>query len=208
MANQPESEDPHEAMLAGLRKALAYHRDPDSKDGGRLAAIVALDAVADYLHSIPEVRQDELHSPLANLKLALQDYEAGLSPGIFRRANTTGRNRDPTEWEVVKAAAALAMAWLMQGGDQRMDAARWVANQLQARGWKLRGRDDKQIRASTVARWRDDAEAGLPSEDLDADLYRDLKASPEIFGISPKSAATKLLDWLHSRFPPDHTISG
>ncbi len=57
-------------LCARLRKARDYQRgrdrshDKDAVHGGRLAAIVALDAVLDFLEHVPSVRQDKLHEPL------------------------------------------------------------------------------------------------------------------------------------------------
>ncbi len=117
MDNSDDDTSPLAKLCARLRKARDYQRgrdrshDKDAVHGGRLAAIVALDAVLDFLEHVPAVRQDKLHEPLANLKHALLDYEIGLNPALFERPAWTGGGRKPkpSDRMVLRAAAAVAM---------------------------------------------------------------------------------------------------
>ncbi len=121
--NSPLAE-PLAELCARLRKARDYQRgrdrshDKDAVHGGRLAAIVALDAVLDFLEHVPAVRQDKLHEPLANLKHALLDYEIGLNPALFERPAWTGGGRKPKQSDrmVLRAAAAVAIEWYNHPG--------------------------------------------------------------------------------------------
>lgn len=193
--------DSRENLLSGLRKALNYHRDEGADDGGRLAAIVALDAVSDFIWCIQEVREERLHEPLANLKFALLDYQMELNPAMFRRPKPPNRPRDSTERVVLRAVAALAMEWLFQDGNGRKEAGKRVARKLNHFGYEMPGAD-KTIRGGTVEDWRDWAVAGSVSKELDADLFRDFKDRPQQMGSGLENAADNILDWLHTRYPP------
>ena len=198
MDDSDNNNSPIGKLLAGLRKARNYQRGKDSSDdkeavhGGRLAAIVALDAVLDFLGHIPEVREEKLHEPVANLKQALLDYEHGLNPTLFNRPpwESGGRPPDPSDREVLKAVAASAMELYMRAGHDRKAAAGKVARYLKG----------PEITADKVADWRDHAKAGLPSEDRDADLYEFLVAR-QVGYAEHEAIAQQILNWFTARYP-------
>ena len=77
-----------EALLNSLREAKARHIDPEAEDGGRLAAINALDAALQFIRSLPGVEEERLHIPLTSLSGALLDYTDGRNPRLFDRSTT------------------------------------------------------------------------------------------------------------------------
>jgi hypothetical protein len=97
--------------------------------------------------------------PLGALAAALRDLAQGARPALFfkRRKKGPGRPKD-LSFEAARGAIAGAVAALINWGEKRPDAGRFVAARLKVLGLRLPNGD--LIGAKQVLRWRDEIGAG------------------------------------------------
>lgn len=153
------SED-FEAQLEKLRTALAdslvlFNSTPE----GRVGALTALNAVHDFIESVPELRGRQLSTPLVVFACALADLERGMTPRMLMKAvREGGRPPTATGRGAIKGGAAAVMTRLMRAGFDKKAAAEAVAQKLRELGVSNDGRRD--LTAQTVASWRNSMSTG------------------------------------------------
>ena len=166
-----------ERLELGLTKALAAVAESE-----RQAAITAVDAVLEYIVSIPEWEGRDLGGPLWQLLTALKDLEFG-RVGSMLAPNPAVRNRKPDAGirKIVKAYALFCVDILRRSGWSVTDGCKIVANTLQANGFPLGGRTESPSWKS-VNGWRDRF-TKLAKDDQTRETFEGLK--PHIDALRP-----------------------
>jgi hypothetical protein len=141
---------PLEQLELGLTNALALTAQSE-----RRAAIAAVDALLEFVVSIPGWERRELGGPLFQLLTALNDLESGRA-GSMLAPNPAVRNRKPDAGmrKIVKAYALFCVDVLCQSGSSLTDACGVVAKSLQENRFPLGGRAESAPWKS-VKGWRD-----------------------------------------------------
>jgi hypothetical protein len=139
-----------ERLELGLTQALGLV--PQSE---RNAAMMAVDAVLEFVSSIPGWERRNLGGPLWQLLTALNDLEAG-RVGSMLAPNPAVRNRKPDAGmrKIVKAYALFFVDVLCRSGWSVIEGCTIVAKSLQENGIRLGGRIDSPSWKS-VKGWRD-----------------------------------------------------
>jgi len=173
----------------------------NSGDSGLAGVQVALNSVFKYCQSIGVPHQSL--RPLLGLRAALDDVSKGVKTDLLQ-PNLTGRKPPKTfQHKQVRVTAAACMELYMQGGSNRKNAAKKVADKLIS----LRVNLHRSIRSgnrqgawSTVARWRSEFKEGH-HDDIYVKSYQNLiKQALEVLIDDPNLAADQLLGNLPSNF--------
>ena len=157
--------------LAHLREQLcnAHKQAVTNQDGGGLeAARLALSAVIELLHSIPDFDKVEVLGPLLELSDALDDLARGKRPEMFKVKGGAGRPGDPMNVLYLEAWVAAAMQVLMECFNVReKEAAARIASVVRKSRKSLSDVDGKSVR-----NWRRKFEDGS-FDDFGVQRYRD-----------------------------------
>ena len=173
-----------------LRDAHKYYKEDE--DHGRIGAIAAINAVAEFVRSIEQFHRDGLADPLIAISNALTDLDEGAKQHpMLTPKKASGGRPDITERQALRAEAAATMELAMQAGMGLEEAARMVAVHLQNRGVHIRGHD-QNLTWDTVKQWRDRLRSG-DQEDFAAQYYRDLIETPRPLGADPSTVKKLLL---------------
>jgi hypothetical protein len=160
-------------LRAALAEALEIYQV--ASDGGRIAAIMALNAVDELIDTIDDSKASNLALPLAMLSSALADLGKGLVARMLEPRKLSGGRPVATHTrEIVKGAAAACMSMLMIIGYTRTEAAKSVKAVLSRNGFALGGRQELTWRS--VATWRDQFAQATKG---DATLLKEIKYTPE-----------------------------
>jgi hypothetical protein len=126
-----------------------------------------------FLDADRTVRDHFLTRPLGTLAKSLRDLGQGARPALFfdRPKKGPGRPKD-VSFEAARGAIAAAVATLIEWGEGRNAAGKFVAEQLQEIGLKLP--TGGTVQTKHVLRWRDDI--GATASTLAENTYRDAKA--------------------------------
>jgi hypothetical protein len=138
-------------------------------------------SLAHFLDDDIAIRGAGLTRPLGILATALRDLGQGARPRLFfgRPKKKGGRPKD-VSFEAARGSIAAAVAVLIEGGESRAEAGKYVADQV--RQARLTMPNGKPIMPEQVLRWRD--EIGGTASELAESTYRDVcakyaKASPD-----------------------------
>jgi hypothetical protein len=166
-----------EKVEIGLTTALGLIAQSDRK-----AAIAAIEALLEFVVSIPGWERRNLGSPLWPLLTALNDLEFG-RVGSMLAPNPAVRNRKPdaTMRKIVKAYALFCVDVLSRSGWSPTEGCGIVARSLQENGFPLGGGIDSPPWKS-VKGWRDRF-TKLPEGDQTRASYEGLK--PHLDSQSP-----------------------
>jgi|ERR1039458_884775 hypothetical protein len=158
--------------------------------GGRIAAILAINGIVEFIDSVDELKSQELSVPLGMLGAALADLEGGTVSDMLKPAPRPrgGRPKDPTNWENIKGQAAATMEFLMYVPG-REAAAKSVAAVLKREGIKLD--NDIELTWRTVAGWRDQIKSSRTKSEAKETFRYVLKINQELSG---REALLKKLD--------------
>jgi hypothetical protein len=148
-------------------------------------------SVITFLDQDVIVRGVGLTRPFGILAAALRDLDQGARPQLFfdRPKKGPGRPKD-ISFEVARGAIAAAVAMLMEAGESRHEAGRFVANQVRRAG--LRSPEGKPILGKHVIRWR--YEMGGAASPLAESTFRDILAKysvvpPEVIAVKARRRA-------------------
>jgi hypothetical protein len=161
-------------LEAGLRAANAQ-----LKEKSRDAAVTALHAVMDFIHSVPALIDQNLGTSIWALLAALEDLNHGRVVAMLAPAQVGSRKREASIRKVAKAYAIFAVDILRSAGSSVPEACRFVAKELKRAGIVLGGRqttpDWKSIKS-----WRDRI-SRLPATDQERHTLEGLrKAVPRL----------------------------
>jgi hypothetical protein len=131
------------------------------------------------------VRDVALTRPFGVLARSLRDLGQGARPPLFfeRPSMGPGRPKD-TSFASARGAIAAAVAYLIDDGESRNDAAKFVVTELQRALVQAPG--GKPIKANQVLRWRD--VIGATASTLAEQSYRVMQA--KYAGVPPELVAT------------------
>jgi hypothetical protein len=166
-----------EKLEIGLTTALGLVAQSEQQ-----AAIAAINALLEFVVSIPGWERRDLGGPLWQLLTALHDLEFG-SVGSMLAPNPAVRNRKPDAGmrKIVKAYALYYVDVLSRSGWSPTEGCGIVARSLQENGFPLGGRIDSPPWKS-VKGWRDRF-TKLPEGDQTRASYEGLK--PHLDSQSP-----------------------
>ena len=147
-----------------LDKAAKVFYATQSKDGGRIGCMMALQAAVDFCDDV-YIGQERRY-PFLHLFHALNSAENGASDRLFRVVHPPHRPPS-TDAEIrQRGFLAAAMEALIRGGYKPDDAAKWVAQwartMIVARGARVNTPLWKSVK-----RWREKAMSGNKHQDLD-----------------------------------------
>jgi hypothetical protein len=134
--------------------------EAETSEENRIAALLALKAVYDFLRSV-----GLKSSALRNLSMALQDIHRGQSPSLFK-PSIQHRPNESAQLFILKAVAAAAVQLLMDSGKTKEEAAAIVATRLDLAGFRLSG--SKLASPRTIAGWRERFSGYSAEEGADA----------------------------------------
>jgi hypothetical protein len=139
-----------ERLELGLTEALKLFAESE-----RNAAMIAVDAVLEFVASVPGWERRDLGDPLWQLLTALKDLDFG-RVGSVLAPNSAVRNRKPDAGmrKIVKAHAVFYVDVLCLSGWSVTDGCNVVAKLLQENGVPLGGRIDSPSWMG-VKGWRD-----------------------------------------------------
>lgn len=191
------SEDKNQALLLSLRRLELQLRDAhkyykEDEDYGRIGAIAAINATAEFVQSIEQFHRDGLADPLIAISNALADQDDGAKQHpMLTPIKASGGRPDITEKQALRAGAAATMELARQAGMGLEEAARMVAVHLQKRGVDVSGvRQD--LTWDTVKQWRDQMRSGN-QDDFAIQYYRDLIETPLPLDADPSTVKKLLL---------------
>jgi hypothetical protein len=151
-------------------------RAKQATEGGEDELYVILKCVVSLAHFLDDdiyVRGASLTRPLGILATALRDLGQGARPRLFfNRPKKKGGRPKGVSFEAARGSIAAAVAVLIEGGESRAEAAKFVADQV--RKARLTLPNGTPILPAQVLRWRD--EMGSTALDLAESTYRDVCA--------------------------------
>jgi hypothetical protein len=158
-----------ERLELGLTEALRLVAQSE-----RNAAMMAVNAVLEFVVSVPGWERRDLGGPLWQLLTALKDLEFG-RVGSMLAPNPGVRNHKPDAGmrKIVKAYALFCVDVLCRSGWSVTDGCKIVANTLQENGFPLGGRTESPSWKS-VKGWRDRF-TKLAKDDQTRGTYEGLK---------------------------------
>lgn len=176
-----------ERLELGLTVALGLVAQSE-----RNGAMMAVDAVLEFVASVPGWERRDLGGPLWQLLTALKDLDFG-RVGSMLAPNPAVRNRKPDAGmrKIVKAYALLCVNMLCRSGWSVKDGCNIVANTLQANGFPLGGRTERPPWKS-VNGWRDRF-TKLAKDDQTRTTFESLKPHIDPLGPFTKEEAR---DWV------------
>ena len=176
-----------ERLELGLTEALGLVARSE-RDG----AMMAVNAVLEFVASVPGWEGRDLGNPLWQLLTALKDLDFG-RVGSMLAPNPAVRNRKPDAGmrKIVKAYALLCVDILCRSGWSVKDGCKIVANTLQANGFPLGGRTESPSWKS-VNGWRDRF-TKLAKDDQTRTTFEGLKPHIDLLGRFTKEEAR---DWV------------
>jgi hypothetical protein len=163
------------ALCAALGHAAQVGQGRGAEDGGRQAALFALNAAMHYLSDLPAILP--ALAPLRALHAALRDlHEHGVVSPMFRPASQ-GSNRLPSDVAMLHASAAAWSVTLRESGIAPFAADALVAKRLAAMGYRLRGPRQEPPGPGSVAQWRKEAArpARLKASGVDRQIFDRLR---------------------------------
>ena len=170
------------------------------EDGGRSAAIAALQTIIDLDPAGGQLLDPDHRTALFRLFMALRSLEYGKVHDMFKPSSVENRPIDSLDVRCNKALIAAAMDVLMQPmngvrGKSEEEAARYVARIVQGKQNKVFERDEKWT-WKTIRGWRQKLNARVSRIDIDDDvnLFHLLRADVQEAGIPPEQIAKELLD--------------
>ena len=179
-----------------LRRELAGAADifeSSSPEARRFGVQIALAAVESFLATTLGANDPKPLMPLRQLNYALHDLNRGKVVALLVPQKTSHRPPDSVAKEARMAIAAACLELLVESGISRGNAARRVANDLNARGYRTSL--NKRITAKYVEDWRDRMRSGSPSEsEAVARFQRILKHHFSDPQSDPQTAANSILE--------------
>lgn len=124
------------------------------KEDGRRAAIAALEAVMEFLDSVPPLSDQNLATAIWALRAALEDLNHGRVVAMLAPTQVGSRKREASMRKVAKAYAIVGVDILRREGSSIPEACRFVAKELKHLGFALGARPDTPD-WRTVEGWRD-----------------------------------------------------
>jgi hypothetical protein len=176
-----------ERLELGLNEALGLVAQSE-----RNGAMMAVNAVLEFVASVPGWERRDLGGPLWQLLTALRDLEFG-RVGSMLAPNPAVRNRKPDAGmrKIVKAYALLCVGVLCRSGWSVKDGCKMVADTLLANGFPLGGRTESPLWKS-VKGWRDRF-SKLAKDDQTRATFEGLKPHIDCVGPFTKEEAR---DWM------------
>ena len=152
--------------------------------GDELRVVVtALFSVVIFLEADDAVARSGLTRPLRKLLAALRDRMQGAtSPLLFSRPRKRGRPKD-VSFMGAHGVIAVAVDVLIEGGETKQAAARFVAAELRSAEIRPGG---ETITAREVLQWRDEIGGGAP--ELAERTYKDMRT--RVAKLPPEAVAT------------------
>jgi hypothetical protein len=139
-----------EHLETGLREANAQ-----LKEDSRGAAIAALEAVMEFLESVPPLSAQNLATSLWALQAALKDLDHGRVVAMLAPSRKVrSRRPDALIRKITKAYAVFGVDILRREGSSTVEACRLVAKELKGAGFALGSRHNSS-NWQTVKSWRD-----------------------------------------------------
>ena len=142
--------------------------------GDELSAILrCIVSITHFLDADDVIRGTGLTRPLGVLATSLRDLGQGARPRLFfgRPKKKGGRPKD-VSFEAARGAIAAALAGLVEGGELRSEASKFVTDTMEDAGIKMP--NGKPVSTQQVLRWRD--EIGSRASHLAENTYRDARA--------------------------------
>jgi hypothetical protein len=159
-AVSPPSDDEWREMVAHLRFALHRQQRGFSNIGltvQQSAAAAFANTLAMLFLSMPGMKDEGLHQPLALLVTAFNDLAAGTVPDLFKPLlKPSGRHRAQQIDDIIKGKAARILELLIQGGAQRDEAATRISRTIKRS--KVRGHT--KVTPTTIIKWRERCNEG------------------------------------------------
>jgi hypothetical protein len=138
-----------EKLESGLREALTQFRTDQ-----RRSVVTALEAILDFIDSVPEWERAQLGMPLWALLAALKDLDSGRAVSMLSPdPNVRNRKPDSSLRKNVKAWAVICVDILIGACLSVMEACRFVAHRLDVLNVPVGGRTDTPS-WKTVKGWR------------------------------------------------------
>ena len=168
--------------------------NPDSEDpffDERERVIGTVQAVAQFMQSLPELAGKERERPLITLLSHLLDVQDGLKSKLLSPDRERGRKRPPLGEQYARARAAAAMEFftLVDGYDNEQ-AARRVARHLDSNG-NAHLFHDRTEHYEQIESWRENVTGSVDTDA--ARHYRALVACGKAAGFGPEETAKRLL---------------
>jgi hypothetical protein len=173
-------------LAAGLRAANA-----ELKSDSRGAAITALHAVMDFIHSVPALINQNLGTSLWALLAALQDLNHGRVVAMVAPAKVASRKREASIRKVGKAYALFCVDILISAGSNVPEACCFVAKELKRAGIVVGGRQTTPHWKS-IKSWRDRI-SKLPSTDQERHTLEGLRKAVPPLKFDSLDAAKKFV---------------
>jgi hypothetical protein len=175
-----------EKLELGLTTALRLVAQSE-----RQAAIAAINALLEFIVSIPGWERRDLGGPLWQLLTALNDLEFG-RVGSLLSPNPAVRNRKPDAGmrKILKAYALFCVDVLCRSGWSRTEGCGIVARSLQENGFPLGGRNSSPPWKS-VKGWRDRF-TKLAEGDQTRATFEGLRAPSRFTGFDDQGAGARL----------------
>jgi hypothetical protein len=187
-----------------LRRELAGAADifeSSSPEARRSGVQIALAAIESFLVTTLGANDPKPLMPLRQLNYALHDLNRGKVVALLVPQKTSHRPPDSVAKEAFMAFAAACMELLVESGISRGSAARRVANDLNARGY--RRTLNKRITAKYVEDWRDRMRSGSPSESEAVARFQRILILVKHRFSDPQTAANSILERISHVAPPE-----
>lgn len=181
--------------VAGVQLSAHWLKDEEALPSDVVQRTVghALTSLLELLHSVPEIKSGNLHSPFMTLAAALSDVQNGRKSPLFQPFKNVSRLEIAIQFAM--ADAAIALDALIEAGMKREEAARKVAAKFQASKYPVRSALRTALWQS-IQTWRDHLSEGpggrAPQHTFEA--WERYKQTREQFGATPEERAWTLLD--------------
>jgi len=172
----------------------------EGQDTARPSAEIALGSVLFFLTVVFDGDPQAL-LPLRRLSYALHDLDRGQVDPLLRPKKIKHRPPNPLREEGFIAFAAAAMQLFVDGGISRGEAARRVADSLNAMGYRIGS--GNHITARQVEKWRDKMRAGSPLNNEAVGRFRRIVEECHRQFPSSEAAAKTILERLPLVAPPE-----
>jgi hypothetical protein len=154
-----------------LEYAAALYELGEKETAARMNAYAAIE----FVKSAPILNSPRNLAPLTLLLDAFNDVDDGITPALFTPEIQSGRPLDPTSERTFRGRVAGAMEVLMslRPKYRKLEAAKFIADELRRLGFKIGDPRRSTEPAITVASWRDYARRKDqdPNSDHVSDMY-------------------------------------